>query len=177
MKHLPGQQNLRADALRRMKSTYKWMLHPKLFEILNKKWGPFNVDRFASMSTRQMEKYNSYYLDPYTAGVDALAQKWKGQKNCVNSPFALIGKVLRKVEKEKWQATLIAPRWPGQQWYPLLRKMLRDYPIRLPSQSFLKVSANPEVSKNRWWKTYDWKISGEENYKNNSGMMRRLNIF
>ena len=37
-------------------------------------WGPHTMDRFASLSTAQLQTYNSRYLDPWTSGVDALAQ-------------------------------------------------------------------------------------------------------
>jgi len=77
-KYLSGTQNWRADLLSRIESSYEWMLHPQLFKMLDRKWGPHDVDRFASIPSTQLKTYNSLFYDPFTSGVDALAQtNWK----------------------------------------------------------------------------------------------------
>ena len=48
-KYLSGTQNWRADLLSRIESSYEWMLHPQLFKMLDRKWVPHDVDRFASI--------------------------------------------------------------------------------------------------------------------------------
>ena len=159
-KHLVGQLNSRVDFLSRIDSTYKWLLHSEMFHLLNKRWGPFIVDCFTSMRTGQIPIYNSLYRDPYTSGVDALSQDWRNQNNFINPLFCLIHKVLKKVQKEKTEVVIIAPDWPSQPWYPLMKMMLKDRPVKMPRKALLRVSSRPEPKKNSRWRIYTWRISG-----------------
>jgi hypothetical protein len=75
------------------------------------------------MATTQINFFNSLYWDPFTGGVDALAQQDSGvQNNFVNPPFRLIGRVLEVVCAQKAVATIIAPNWTGQTWFKRLQK-------------------------------------------------------
>ena len=63
-KFLQGLANSYAYFLSRQKSTYKWMLHPGIFKMLDIKFGPRTIGRFASITTAQLQVYNSYFHDP-----------------------------------------------------------------------------------------------------------------
>jgi hypothetical protein len=71
---LAGVDNQRADYLSRVQAQHEWKLHPAIFKILDQMWGPHTIDRFASMSNRCLPTYNSRFWDPWSSGVDALAQ-------------------------------------------------------------------------------------------------------
>ena len=121
-----------ADFLSRQKSTYEWMLHPRPFECLDQMYGPLTINRFASKTTKQIEKYNSYFHDPCTSGVDALAQgDWRENNNYVNPPFVLIPKIPEKIFQEKACATLIAPVWPAQPWFNKLLSVVVLPPVKM----------------------------------------------
>jgi hypothetical protein len=108
-KHLSGSLNYTADILSRISPQYEWQLHPNLFSMLNRYHGGFTTDRFASMTNTQLPVYNSLHLDPYTSGVDALAQQdWAVHNNFVNAPFRLLPKILRIIKEQKAVATVIA---------------------------------------------------------------------
>ena len=65
-------------------------------------WEPHSIDRFASVSTAQLEKYNSRYLDPLKHGVDALAQNdWATENNYVDPPFGLLDRVLDVIVRQR----------------------------------------------------------------------------
>ncbi len=74
-RHLAGVRNQVSDHLSRVLDKHEWQLHPRILHTLNQMWGPHHVDRFATMENTQLPVYNSRYLDPLTAGVDALAQQ------------------------------------------------------------------------------------------------------
>ena len=58
--------------------------------MIDKIWGPHTVDRFADYRNTHLEKYNRYMYDPFSSGVDALAQTdWGFENNYVNAPFRL----------------------------------------------------------------------------------------
>ena len=67
----PREENKLADFLSKLKDADVWKLHPHAFERLSAKWGPFDVDLFASHTNRQLSVYYSRFFTPDTAGVEA----------------------------------------------------------------------------------------------------------
>ena len=163
-KHLAGTANAAADWLSRRESHYEWMLNPAVFRYLERLWGPHTVDRFGSMATTQLPKFNSLFWDPHTSGVDALAQTdWGSENNYVNAPFRMLGRVIEVVCAQRAWATVIAPIWPGQPWLQKLKRLTVCAPVRLPNnaKACLQVGRRrPEPLKNRKWKLYAWRICG-----------------
>ena len=64
--------------------------------------------------TTQLPRYNSPYSDPQSEAIDAMSQAWVQENNYINPPFWMIGRVLKKLEKDKATAALIAPIWRAQ---------------------------------------------------------------
>ena len=162
-KFLAGSLNTHADFLSRILSHHDWRLNPNLFHYLDNTWGPHDVDRFASLVTTQLPRYNSLYADPMTAGVDALAQQdWGLLNNYVCPPFRLLHRVLETVQSQGAVATVIAPCWPAQSWFRTLQRLSIAPPIRLPhtSAAFLSMGTLPEPLRNPRWRVYAWRICG-----------------
>ena len=158
-----GVRNWRADQLSRLESTYEWRFHPNIFHLIDRQWGPHQIDRFASMMTAQLETYNSLYWDLYTSGVNALAQKdWKSLNNFVNAPFNLLPQVMDIIEKQEATAMVIAPMWESQVWFQKLKTHLVDYPIPLPvsPRTLLRSGPRAEPLKNRGWRLFAWRLCG-----------------
>ena len=110
------------------------MLHPGVFQELNVKWGPFDMDLFAAHHNAQLSRFFSYRLDPLAEAVDALNQTWTAMHPYAFPQFILLGRVLQKIWREKiHQAVLIAPIWPNQHWFPLFLESVSDHPIILPN--------------------------------------------
>jgi len=163
--YLAGSLNVHADRLSRVSPQYEWGLHRRLFQHLDRKWGPHSIDRFANMHNSQLPVYNSMYLDPQTSGVDALSQtNWGLHNNYVNAPFRLLDEVIQVIEEQGAQATVIAPEWKGQQWYRKLQKLSIEMPMRLPvsSNTIWATTPQPEPMKNAKWRLYAWRISGRK---------------
>lgn len=166
-KHVAGCLNDVADRLSRLSpySTYSWSLHPALFRLLDQMWGPHSFDRFADITNHLCPRYNSLFYDPLSSGVDALAQQdWGRHNNFVNCPFHLIPKVLQIIQNQQAEATIIAPLWRAQPWFPVLQKLSVKPPFLLPkfnAMTFLGV--HPEPLKNKKWKILAWRVSGKRN--------------
>lgn len=163
-KHLAGVLNVAADRLSRLDGPYDWTLNRRVFQYLDQIWGPHTIDRFAALDNTQLPVYNSYYHDPATAGVDALAQQdWGEHINCVNPPFRLIPKILQIIIQQRATATLIAPWWPAQPWFRTLQDLAVEPPIRLCNHRgiFVKPGVTPEPCKNKRWAIYAWKLCGQ----------------
>ena len=107
-------------------TTYK--LAPHLFRQVSQRWGPFDVDLFASAGNAQLPKFFSAARCPGTAGVDALMQCWSGMKCYGNPPFSaeIMLQVVQKTRLEGAEVVLIVPAWRGQAWYQELMLLADD---------------------------------------------------
>ena len=163
-RYLAGRLNTEADTLSRLPGHHEWYIHPRLFNFLDSTFGPHDIDRFASILTTQLPRYNSRFWDPQTEAVDALAQDdWATSQNFVNPPFRLLSKVIQKIINSKATATVIAPWWPAQPWFKTLQKMAVYAPIKLPQANRVCIPVTqykPEPLKNYKWDIYAWKVSG-----------------
>ena len=124
---------------------------PNCFVFSIEIWGAHTIDRFATMNTTQLPKYNSRFLDPFSSGIDALAQQdWDMNNNFINAPFRLIPKILSIIKLYKADATIIAPHWPAQPWFQTLRSLSVAHPIPLPKSisAILSTRVTPEPCRN-----------------------------
>ncbi|XP_029659376.1 uncharacterized protein LOC115233212, partial [Formica exsecta] len=63
--YIPSKQNVEADAASRVTNIdTEWELAPEAFKKLNKEWGPFTIDLFASRSNRKCKRFYSRYPQP-----------------------------------------------------------------------------------------------------------------
>lgn len=163
VRYLPGKDNVIADTLSRLCDPYEWRLHPRVFNRINKAFGPHSIDRFASLQSTQLPRYNAVCHDPAAEAVDALAQDWSQDINYVNPPWRLLPRVLQLIKDQQATATVIAPRWPSQPWYHILQSMLVAIPIKVPNthQAIHRLSGLPEPLKNRKWRIFAWKVCGK----------------
>ena len=158
--------NVRADFASRNWNDYSdWMLDPAIFMQLQRRFGPFSIDLFASYQNAQIPQFYSWKPSPNALAVDALAQHWNHfSLPYAFPPFALIGRCLQKIIKDKVPHVLIiAPVWPAQHWYPLMLQMLSDYPLLLPSQ--MDLIRNPHsqchpLIQERHMRLGAWPVSG-----------------
>jgi len=132
--YLPGHLNQRADALSREISLDPgdWKLDSACFQILQRKWGPLQVDLFASRTNNQLQGYYSWLPDPEALGRDALLHNWGEIRGYAFPPFILLPACLKKIELEKARIVLVAPVWQAQPWYPCLLNLAVDFPILIP---------------------------------------------
>ncbi|EDO30433.1 predicted protein [Nematostella vectensis] len=49
-----------------------------VFRLLNIKWGPYTIDRFATHYNAQLSRFHSKFAAPGSCGVDAFTQEWSG---------------------------------------------------------------------------------------------------
>jgi hypothetical protein len=124
-----------ADAPSRVIDRDNFKLAPQLFSWLERKFGRFDVDLFASDSNRQPAKmFFSLYNCPGTSGVDALLQPWDGLRCFAYPPFGgdCLLQVVQKLRLEPLaEAVVVVPDWPAQAWYRQLLE-LADHVLHLP---------------------------------------------
>ncbi len=132
---IPSKLNWRADReSRRPPNSSDWLLHPPVFSALSERWGLTTLDCFASRAMKQLPDYLSLQADPESKGSNALFHPWNKEFAYLFPPFCLLGRCLKKIQKEKVeQALLIAPLWSNQPWFPSLLGLCIDPPVLLPN--------------------------------------------
>ena len=83
-----------ADELSRVEDATDYMLDPMCYCYIDQLWGPHTVDRFASIKTKQLDRYCSRYRNP---GCEPSKVSWSRDNNWIFPPPLLIPKVLRHV--------------------------------------------------------------------------------
>jgi len=98
MEWLPRCQNEKVAYLSRIFDLGDWSVNPALFRLVDSRWGPHTVDRFASYYNAQVERFNSRFWNPGTEAADAFTQDWSNDNNWQCPPVSLIVRVVRAWE-------------------------------------------------------------------------------
>ena len=148
--------NVWADALSRDLDLDDWKLNPVEFQRKHKTWGPYEVDRFASQTSRQLKRYYSQYRDPECEGTHSLAHDWTlepGRHNWVNPPWGLLPEVAQKLSECGAPATVVAPYWPACSWFTELWNLASEVEIVPPRRDFFlptRLGASAPLGPAKW---------------------------
>jgi hypothetical protein len=135
--YLPGAENLIADRLSRAPpDSSDWMLNPEVFNRLRAHWS-LEVDLFASLWNRQLDRFVSWGCHPGALAVDAFGIGWKDLSAYAFPPFCLIQKCLTKILREQAELTIVTPYWPAQPWFPSLLELTCEPALVLPREELL----------------------------------------
>ena len=118
---IPRSLNEKADLLSRFVDKDDWSINPSVFQVIDAKWGPHTIDRFASYYNAQLPRFNSKFASPGCSGVDALAQDWRDENNWICPPVSAIVPSIRVLSSCSGYGTLIVPQWPSTYFWPFLR--------------------------------------------------------
>jgi hypothetical protein len=117
---VPREENQLADDDSKLIDTSNYSLSRQQFDLLDRRFGPHTVDRFADDQNKLVSCFNSRWWCPGTSAVDALAEPWSSENNWLHPPLALISIVIAKLRVERGCGTLVAPRQVWRQWWPSL---------------------------------------------------------
>ena len=137
--HVPGRENVDADLeSRKINYDTEWKLNTELlqqaFHILGV--NP-DLDLFASRINTQLSSYVSFKPDPGAKAVDAFTLNWHDTRFYAFPPFCVIPKVLQKICRDRAKGVVVVPDWPNQPWFPLIAKMLINYPVLVSARKNL----------------------------------------
>ena len=113
-------ENTQTDKLSRYTDYDDWGISQDLFLKFDLKWGPHDVDRFATHYNTQCLRFNSKIWCPGTEAIDAFGQSWQSDINWLVPPHSQAAKVVNKMVFEKAQGTLILPEWKSAPYWPLI---------------------------------------------------------
>jgi hypothetical protein len=128
--YIPSALNIEADAeLRVVSEETEWTLAQSYFDIINSRFGNFDIDLFASSTNCKCRCFVSWFPDPLAQAVDAFSLDWKGVYFYAFPPFALILRVRRKIINDRAVGVVVISWWPAQAWFPLFNRLVVDQPI------------------------------------------------
>jgi hypothetical protein len=119
---VPRELNKRADALSRKAYTDcdDWQVSSGKFRYLDKLWGPFTIDRFATDRNAKCLRFNSKVWCPGTEAIDSLSVVWHSEVNWLVPPPNLALSVIKKLLNENSTGVLIVPVWKSAPYWPML---------------------------------------------------------
>ena len=137
--HVPGVDNEEADRASRTQygSETEWSLDLEVYKRLERVFGPFDLDLFATRLNAKCRKFFAWKPDPEALAIDALAHNWHGINSYAFPPFSLITRVTQKISLDQAEVTLIAPQWPTQTWFAPILQLLISPPVVLPPEPHL----------------------------------------
>ena len=147
--HIPGDSNEEADFIsRHFTDNTEWTLNQHIFEKICESWGFPDVDLFASRLNFKVDAYVSWGKDPLAMDSDALTLDWD-QWGLIYAfpPFSLISKCVRRIRRTSAMVILVVPDWPGQVWYPQLRKPLVKDLMRFPPREGNLIPSGPHLQR------------------------------
>ena len=113
--HLPGKRNIKADFLsRHLRDRSDWILDAELFQMIDDKWGPLQVDLFATRFSARLPRFYSWRPDPLGEATDAFIQDWSTSLGYANPPWCLIARVLQKAQAQEATLVIVVPLWSSQ---------------------------------------------------------------
>ena len=83
-------ENTRADELSRLEDSNDYMLDPACFNHTGTLWGPHTIDRFATLRTKQLERYCSRYYNPGCVAADIFTVSWSREVDWLFPPPYLV---------------------------------------------------------------------------------------
>lgn len=137
--YIPSKENKDADELSRtLPQETEWELADWAFKKIEKRFGTFEIDLFASSVNAKCKKYVSWLRDPDSVTIDAFTMKWGCHFFYAFPPFALLLRVVQKIQIDKAEGVVVVPDWPTQPWYPLLMSLAVEKSIVFkPNKSLL----------------------------------------
>lgn len=99
---------------RRLNPDTEISLTSQAFSRLVARFGPCNIDVFASRTTTKCQRYYSWFPDPGAEGIDAFTFSWSTDTIYAFPPFCLISKTLQKIRLDQASGILVVPFWPTQ---------------------------------------------------------------
>ena len=141
--HIRGIHNEGADSLSRVANVdTEWRLLPSVFKKLLLVFGTPKVDLFASRINSQLDVYFSWHPDPSAVVTDAFTVHWADFYGYAFPPFRLLGRVLRKIIKDRATVLVVMPLWPTKPWFTIALSLLIATP-RLISKGSLYLPQDP----------------------------------
>jgi hypothetical protein len=148
--HVPGVENVEADALSRMDEVGDYELKQEVFDDAVSKLGVApTVDMFANSRNTKCPLYLALPGpdEGEALALDCLRFAWSVGLPYVFPPVQIIPRVLQKIRLERITVLMVVPEWPSRPWWNLWQMGVQDQVVLGPSEQVLK--AGPALARNQ----------------------------
>jgi hypothetical protein len=159
--YVPTHFNPADSPSRRLDAQLEWQISKEYFNYLNKRWGPHQVDLFASPSNHHLPRFVTWRPHPTAMRTDALSFQWTNLGRVYACPpWNLIMPVINKARQEHTNMTLITPLWTSAMWFPTIRSLTRVPPLIVPRHHVLPPPGHDRhlLQKNPHWQLAAWDL-------------------
>ncbi|CAL8071331.1 unnamed protein product [Orchesella dallaii] len=140
--YIPSKANITADAESRKEHDTEWSLSTSVFDDILSRFGPLDIDLFASRLNAKCSTFVSWKPDPFACCIDAFSICWSGKRFYAFPPFNLLPRVLQKIDHDNASGVVVAPYWDSQPWFPQFLSMCIGSPIVIEPNPNLLSSGN-----------------------------------
>ena len=128
--------------------TSEYWIKDSDFRRLEKRYGPYTADFFASERSRKMDVYYSKFGNGDARGLDAFSVSWRTGCGYFHPPVGLVWRVIRKAEREGARGVLVVPDWPESGFLAVLGDRVRSGKVRLMERWRPCLECAPEIQSN-----------------------------
>lgn len=122
-RYIPTEWN-KSDAPSRLTLTHNWRLRQPVVDEIWLCLGKPEIDLFASSSAHVLEQWVSLFHHPNNVATDAFSLNWAECGTIfVNPPWHLLPRIIHKWRVEGARGVLVAPEFPGCEWFQKLRRL------------------------------------------------------
>ena len=138
----------------------EWQMNPKIFEKINKEWGPHDIDLFATSLNTHLPNYCDKARDAFKLNWSRCGRGW------IFPPTEQISEAINKISKDKGVATFITPNDKKQPWYMELLTRSCSEPLIIPLEPGVLIPFRPDGSKfdknflPTWGQVILWNVDG-----------------
>ena len=133
--YVPSSENDADFGSRHLSTRTEWTLPVPVFQKLVHRTFLPSIDLFASRLNAKLERYVSWFPDPYSVDVDSLLRDWHDDIPFLFPPFSLLSRCLQKLVADSvTKALIVFPLWPTQHWFPRLLHMVTSTIYLLPDK-------------------------------------------
>ena len=111
MRWIPRDLNSFADHLSSIIDFDDNTINDNVFQILDARWGPHTIDRFACSYNAELSRFNSRFYQPGTEAVDAFLQHWGFENKWLLPLVSQIARVVDHLRLCNAEGTLVIPMW------------------------------------------------------------------
>ena len=147
---IPHEENKLADSISKFNDTDDWSIDNETFVYVQKQFGNFDIDRFASSSNNKLERFDARFHCPRAETINTFTAHWGNDFNWFCPPISLVGDTLKHAAFCKAKGVLFVPEWTSAYFWPLLTTngkefdtFIKDY--RLLDPYFINHSNSPSV--------------------------------
>ena len=106
---VPRASNEQTDYLSRIVDPDDWSVSLPIFQLLNSRWGPHTVDRFADERNCLLPRFDSRFWNPLCEAMDTFTRSWEFENNWLCPTPHLFSRALRHMRSCCAKGTLVTP--------------------------------------------------------------------